>query len=71
MQKLKTAKEISEVLNLSQQRIYELTRRGLIPHVRIGHRQYRYIESEIEEWLRKGGNSAEKQDENVASIGVS
>jgi len=60
MQKLKTAKEISEILNLNPQRIYELTRRGLIPHVVIGIRQYRYSEVEIEKWLKKGGNRDEK-----------
>ncbi len=56
MQKLKTAKEISELLNLNQQRIYELTRRDLIPHIKIGNRQYRYSEVEIEKWLIEGGN---------------
>jgi excisionase family DNA binding protein len=60
MQKLKTAKEIGEILNLNPQRIYELTRQGLIPHVVIGVRQYRYSEIEIENWLQKGGNSAQK-----------
>lgn len=56
MEKLKTAKEISEVLNLNTQRIYELTRRNLLPHIKIAERQYRYSQSAIEQWVQSGGN---------------
>ena len=59
MEKLKTAKEISELLNLNPQRIYELTRRDLLPHIQIADRQYRYSESAIQKWIDEGGTQKE------------
>lgn len=59
MEKILKAKDVSEWLGIDVQRVYELTRRGLLPHVKIGDRQYRYVERDIEEWLRGGGNKDE------------
>ena len=59
MEKILKAKDVSEWLGIDAQRVYELTRRGLLPHVKIGDRQYRYVEKDIDEWLRAGGNKDE------------
>ena len=56
MEKLKTAKEISEKLNLKPARIWELTRERKIPFVQIGERQYRYSETALMKWIESGGN---------------
>ncbi len=55
-QKILTADEVADVLRVNRQRVYELTRRDLLPHIKIADRQYRYLESAILEWLEKGGN---------------
>lgn len=48
---LLTAKEVAERLRLPESRIYEMVRRGLIPHLRIG-RNVRFEERALEVWLR-------------------
>lgn len=63
MEKILLAKEVGEWLNIDVQRVYEITRRGLLPHIKIGDRQYRYSETAIQRWLEKGGNQeVEKND---------
>ncbi len=66
MERLKTAKEIGELLNLNLQRIYDLTRRNLLPHIQISDRQYRYSESAIQKWIDEGGTQkgGEHDDSN-------
>ena len=59
MEKVLLAKDVAQWLNIDVQRVYELTRRKLIPHVKVGERQYRYLESNIEKWLHDGGNKDE------------
>lgn len=55
-EKLKTAKEVSEILQIDLQRVYELTRRRLLPVVVLGERQYRYSETALQNWIEQGGN---------------
>lgn len=53
--KLLTAQELADRLEtVSVHRIYELTREGSIPHVRLG-RAVRYSASAVAEWLEAGG----------------
>lgn len=54
--KLISARDVAEWLDLDIQRIYELTRDGHIPFVRIGDRQYRYSITAIQRWIEAGGS---------------
>lgn len=49
--RLLTAREVSEATGLKRQRVYELTRMGLIPAMRIGA-SYRYPEDQLLQWIR-------------------
>jgi excisionase family DNA binding protein len=51
---LLTAVEVSERTGLPLQRVYELCRREMIPHVRVG-RQVRVAPSALREWIERGG----------------
>jgi excisionase family DNA binding protein len=53
--KLLTAKEVSEVLQVTPARVYELARGRAIPTVRIGERQVRFDENALREWIARGG----------------
>lgn len=53
--KLITAKAASEILNIRLQRLYELVRQGLIPHVKIGLRQLRFDPDVLQAWAKNGG----------------
>ena len=53
--KLLKADAVAEILDVSKQRIYELTRQRLIPFILVGERQYRYSENAIWQWLENGG----------------
>lgn len=46
-EKLVTAKELSEILDLSVETIWRYTREKRIPYLEIGPRQYRYREKEV------------------------
>ena len=48
------AEEVAEMLKVSRARVYDMTRRKLIPHARLG-RQVRYWERALTEWLLAGG----------------
>lgn len=61
-EKLLTATEVSERLQIDLQRVYELTRRKLLPCVRLGSRQLRYSPQAIEGFIANGGN--QEGDEN-------
>ena len=65
-EKLLTATEVGEVLQIDLQRVYELTRQKLLPCVRLGERQLRFSPGAIERFIADGGNneSEGKQDEN-------
>lgn len=53
--KLLTAKEVAKILNVSEARIFELSRQNLIPVIRLGARQYRYSEVSLMSWIENGG----------------
>jgi len=53
--RLLTAEEVSRRLNLRLHRVYELSRAGHLPHVRLGSKQLRYDPEAIEELIRSGG----------------
>ena len=51
-----TAKEVSVELSIPLSRVYELTRRRLIPAVISGERQIRYDPEALREWAARGGD---------------
>lgn len=53
--KLLKADAVAELLDVSKQRVYELTREKKIPFIQVGDRQYRYSETAISRWLENGG----------------
>ena len=61
--KLLTAEEVAGVLRLSTWQIYELARRGVIPHVHVG-RCVRFREDTIDEWTRAGGSGLRNPSED-------
>jgi excisionase family DNA binding protein len=52
--KLLGAKEVASLLGITQNRLYDLGKRGLIPTVRIG-KQVRYPEDKLRAWIEQGG----------------
>lgn len=63
--KLLKAEKVAEILDVSKQRIYELTRQKQIPFILVGERQYRYSESALMHWLENGGSVGQNESENV------
>lgn len=55
-QQLRDAKWVARTFDLPLQRVYELTRRKIIPAVQI-LRQYRYDPTALAEWAKHGGTS--------------
>ncbi len=55
------AKEVSEILRVDTQRIYELVRTNQIPFILIGERQYRFSKQAIERWLENGGSKLQEK----------
>ncbi|HLA09561.1 MAG TPA: helix-turn-helix domain-containing protein [Pyrinomonadaceae bacterium] len=53
--RLLDAKEVAQILKISTQRVYELTRQGILPSVRIGARQIRFEEARLLDWIENGG----------------
>ena len=53
-QQFKDAKWVADTFDLPLQRVYELTRRKVIPAVQI-LRQYRYDPQALAEWAKHGG----------------
>jgi len=58
--KLLIASEVAEIMSVTEARVYELARRKMIPHIRLG-RQVRFSEKVLLDWVERGGAS-----ENVA-----
>jgi excisionase family DNA binding protein len=56
--RLLLAAEAAALLRLSDNRVYELAKRGLIPCVRIG-RQIRFPEDKLLAWIEAGGSPLE------------
>lgn len=59
MNQLKDAKWVADAFDLPLPRVYQLTRAGVIPAVRI-LRQYRYDPEVLAEWAKKGGTSKDE-----------
>ena len=53
---LLTAKEVAAEWQIPLSRVYELTRLGLIPHLKLGARQLRFDPDSLREWKARGGN---------------
>ena len=56
--KLIRATEVASILDVSQARVYELIRTGVIPSVRLG-RQIRVDPTRLARWLEEGGSPVE------------
>jgi excisionase family DNA binding protein len=54
------ADEVAEMLRVDRQRVYELARRGAIPVIRVGERQYRFDADAIRQWIESGGKVSTK-----------
>ena len=53
---LLTAKEVAAEWQIPLSRVYELTRLGLIPHLKLGARQLRFDPESLKDWKARGGN---------------
>ena len=56
MRRLLTAAEVAEILAVTPARVYELVRRGMLPHVRVG-RQVRIDPAALDAWIAAGGQA--------------
>ena len=55
MEPLLKAKDLAEILNLSENTVYQLTYREAIPYVKFG-KTVRFRESEILQWIEKNSH---------------
>lgn len=46
-----TADEVAKMLNVSKQRVWELSRKGGIPTIRLGANTCRYRQAAVLEWI--------------------
>lgn len=66
--RLLDAKEVAEILQVNVQRVYELTRQGILPSIRIGPRQIRFEETRLTQWIEHGGRlNAESLEAKLAA----
>ena len=56
MPSLLTVDQVAEVLLVGKQRVYELCRLGILPHIRLG-RSVRFDASQLESFVISGGRS--------------
>lgn len=49
------ADAVASVLGVTRQRVYELTRQGVLPVVVLGERQYRYEPHKVRAFIEAGG----------------
>lgn len=56
MHKLLKVADVAKLLDVSEGRVYELARRGILPHIRLG-RQVRFSPIQLKEFLEGGGQS--------------
>ena len=52
MDKLLTAKQLAEVLQIKPSTIYKWVHYGYVPHIKLGT-SIRFKEKKVEEWLKK------------------
>ncbi len=48
--------EVARILDISEQRVYEMARQGLLPHVRLG-RQIRIDHRALDDFIGQGGQA--------------
>jgi excisionase family DNA binding protein len=65
--RLLKADKVAEILDVSTQRVYELTRERRIPFVQLGDRQYRYSEQALCAWLESGGSMGQSESDSSES----
>jgi excisionase family DNA binding protein len=63
--KLLKAKSVAEILDVSIQRVYELTRERRLPFIQLGDRQYRYSETALSAWLEDGGSNRQSNADSI------
>jgi len=56
LERLMGVDEVAEVLAMKPTSVYELARKGLVPHVRIG-RSVRFLPSQLRAFLESGGQA--------------
>ena len=56
LQKLLRVPEVAEILDISEDRVYDLARQGIIPVVRLG-RVIRVDRAALQEFIKKGGKA--------------
>ncbi len=56
MTKLLTVAQVAEILDLSEAQVYALGRSGILPVIHLG-RSVRVAEDQLEQWIRRGGQS--------------
>jgi putative molybdopterin biosynthesis protein len=54
--RLLTAKQVAPILQVTEARVYEMSRENILPTVRMG-RQVRYDEETLRNWIKAGGCS--------------
>lgn len=54
--RLLTAQEVAKATGLPLHRVYELARRGALPHVRLG-RSLRFSAQSLLAWIDRGGST--------------
>ncbi len=59
-EKLLTAIDVSEILDLKPARVYELCREKRLPFILIGQRQYRFSKTALTLWIENGGNQVKQ-----------
>jgi excisionase family DNA binding protein len=60
---LVTAEVVAPMLGLSKQALYELVRKNLIPHIKIGCRRIRFSLDQIDDWVAIGGNAFDAREQ--------
>ena len=53
MIRLLTAEQVAEILAVPRTRVWAMSRRGEIPTVRLGPREVRYREQDVESWIER------------------
>ena len=61
-----SVEEIANHLGISKETIYRWLERGRIPAHKVG-KQWRFLASEVNEWVLNGGSSDERQDQTTGA----
>ena len=73
-ERLLTIPQVAAILNVTTARVYEMTRSGLLPVVRLG-RQVRVDQEQLRDWIDQGGRPLATTQEhhapgNASAFGV-